>query len=97
MRGIPLGVAVVAAALYLVRLGHAPFVDPPEGLHAEVTREMVQLGDWITPHVNGIRYFVNDRQEMRVYLWRCLYLFGILVYLIPNVRAVPPGCTEKKL
>jgi len=57
VRGIPLGVAVVAAALYLVRLGHAPFVDPPEGLHAEIAREMVQLADWITPHVNGVRYF----------------------------------------
>jgi 4-amino-4-deoxy-L-arabinose transferase-like glycosyltransferase len=57
VRGIPLGVAVVAAALYLLRLGHAPFVDPPEGLHAEITREMLRLGNWITPHVNGVRYF----------------------------------------
>lgn len=57
MRGLLLGVAVVAAALYLLRLGHAPFVDPPEGLHAEIAREMLRLGDWITPHVNGVRYF----------------------------------------
>jgi 4-amino-4-deoxy-L-arabinose transferase-like glycosyltransferase len=57
VRGIPLGVAVVAAALYLLRLGHAPFVDPPEGLHAQIAREMLRFGDWITPHVNGVRYF----------------------------------------
>jgi 4-amino-4-deoxy-L-arabinose transferase-like glycosyltransferase len=57
VRGIPFGVAVVAAALYLLRLGHAPFVDPPEGFHAQIAREMVRLGDWITPHVNGVRYF----------------------------------------
>ncbi|HEV8586962.1 MAG TPA: glycosyltransferase family 39 protein [Methylomirabilota bacterium] len=57
MRGIPLGVALVAAALYLLRLGAAPFVDPPEGFHAEIAREMLRLGDWITPHVNGVRYF----------------------------------------
>ncbi len=57
MRGIPLGVAIVVAALYLGRLGHAPFVDPPEGMHAAIAREMAQLGDWITPHVNGVRYF----------------------------------------
>ena len=57
MRGIPLGVAIVAAALYLGHLGHAPFVDPPEGLHAAIAREMTQGGDWITPHVNGVRYF----------------------------------------
>ena len=57
MRGIPLGVALVAAALYLLRLGHAPLVDPPEGLHAQIAREMLRVGDWITPHVNGVRYF----------------------------------------
>jgi len=57
VRGIPLGVAVVAAALYLLRLGHAPFVDPPEGFHAAIAREMARLGDWATPHVNGVRYF----------------------------------------
>ena len=57
MRGLLLGVAVVAAALYLLRLGHAPFVDPPEGLHAQIAREMLRLDDWITPHVNGVRYF----------------------------------------
>ena len=57
MRGIPLGVAVVAAALYLLRLGHAPYVDPPEGFHAAIAREMARLGDWVTPHVNGVRYF----------------------------------------
>jgi len=57
VRGIPLGVAIVAAALYLLRLGHAPFVDPPEGVHAQIAREMLRFGDWITPHVNGVRYF----------------------------------------
>jgi 4-amino-4-deoxy-L-arabinose transferase-like glycosyltransferase len=57
VRGIPLGVAIVAAALYLLHLGDAPFVDPPEGFHAAVARDMVRLGDWVTPHVNGVRYF----------------------------------------
>ena len=57
MRGVPFGVAVVAVGLYLVGLGAAPFIDPPEGLHAEVTRQMAALGDWITPRVDGVRYF----------------------------------------
>src|SRR5256886_10938422 len=57
VRGIPLGVALVAAALYLLRLGGAPFIDPPEGFHAEIAREMMRVGDWITPHANGVRYF----------------------------------------
>ena len=55
MRGIPFGVAVVAVGLYFVGLGAAPFVDPPEGLHAEAARQMTELGDWITPRVDGVR------------------------------------------
>ena len=57
MRGVPLGVALVAIGLYFVGLGVAPFLDPPEGFHAEVAREMVLGRDWVTPRVNGVRYF----------------------------------------
>ncbi len=54
---IVLGVALVAAALFLGGLGSAPFVDPPEGFHAAIARDMIRFGDWLTPHVNGVRYF----------------------------------------
>lgn len=52
-----LAVAVVAAALFLTGLGAAPFVDPPEGVHAAIGRAMLHTGDWITPRLDGIRYF----------------------------------------
>lgn len=57
MRLIPFGVAVIAAALYLAGLGEAPFVDPPEGFHAAVARSMETTGDFLTPRLNGVRYF----------------------------------------
>jgi len=57
VRGVPLGVALVAIGLYFVGLGVAPFLDPPEGFHAEVAREMALGRDWVTPRVNGVRYF----------------------------------------
>lgn len=57
MRLIPLGVAAIAAALYLGGLGAAPLVDPPEGFHAEIARSMAAAGDWVTPRLNGVRYF----------------------------------------
>ncbi|PYN46050.1 MAG: hypothetical protein DME00_20145 [Candidatus Rokuibacteriota bacterium] len=56
MRGVPLGVALVAVGLYLVGLGAAPFLDPPEGFHAEIAREMAVARDWITPRIDGVRY-----------------------------------------
>ena len=56
MRGIPLGVALVAAGLYLVGLGAAPFLDPPEGFHAAIAREMALARDWLTPRIDGVRY-----------------------------------------
>ncbi len=66
MRLIPLGVAVVAAALYFIGLGAAPFIDPPEGFHAEIAREMGQYHDWVTPRLNGVRYF--DKPPMLYWL-----------------------------
>src|SRR4029434_1741750 len=47
VRCIPLGVALVAAGLYLVGLGAAPFLDPPEGFHAAIAREMALARDWV--------------------------------------------------
>jgi 4-amino-4-deoxy-L-arabinose transferase-like glycosyltransferase len=56
-RAPALCVGAVALALYLPGLGAAPFLDPPEGFHAEIAREMVERGDFVTPYLNGVRYF----------------------------------------
>jgi 4-amino-4-deoxy-L-arabinose transferase-like glycosyltransferase len=66
-----LGVALVAAALFLFGLGAAPFVDPPEGFHAAAARDMVRVGDWITPHVDGVRYF--DKPPLLYWLIACAF------------------------
>ena len=52
-----MGVGVVAAALFLLGLGGAPFLDPPEGIHAAIAWEMLRHGQWITPHLDGVPYF----------------------------------------
>jgi 4-amino-4-deoxy-L-arabinose transferase-like glycosyltransferase len=57
LRGIALGVAVVALGLVLIGLGRAPFLDPPEGFHAAVAQSMVASGDVVTLRINGVRYF----------------------------------------
>ena len=50
-------VGLVVAALALVGLDRAPFIDPPEGFHAQIAREMAARGDFVTPRLNGVRYF----------------------------------------
>jgi 4-amino-4-deoxy-L-arabinose transferase-like glycosyltransferase len=44
-------------ALFAWRLGSAPLMNPDEGRYAEVPREMVASGDWVTPRLNGVPYF----------------------------------------
>jgi hypothetical protein len=56
VRLVPIGVAVVVAALVFSGLGAAPFIDPPEGFHTEIAREMLARGDFVTPRLDGVRY-----------------------------------------
>jgi 4-amino-4-deoxy-L-arabinose transferase-like glycosyltransferase len=57
-RGIALCTALLLAALALgYRIGSPVlFEDPNEGQYAEVAREMVTSGEWISPQLNGVLF-----------------------------------------
>src|ERR1700694_5091800 len=48
--------AVVALAVGVDNLGR-PLANPDEGRYSEISREMVASGDWVTPRLNGLKYF----------------------------------------
>ena len=46
-----------ATVLWFLPLGSYRLFDPDEGRYAEIPREMVASGDWVTPRLNELRYF----------------------------------------
>ena len=49
--------ALLAAAVYLWGLGRYGLIDPDEGRYAEIPREMIESGDFVTPRLNYVKYF----------------------------------------
>lgn len=50
------GLALVFAAVYLASLFSPPLLDDADSSHAEAAREMYVTGDYVTLHINGVRY-----------------------------------------
>src|SRR6266481_3979631 len=48
---------VILAAAWFATLQVRPLLDPDEGRYAEIPREMLASGDWITPRFNDLKYF----------------------------------------
>jgi 4-amino-4-deoxy-L-arabinose transferase-like glycosyltransferase len=51
--------------LFFGGLGSYPLLEPDEGRYAEIPREMLERGDFVTPRLNGVLYF----EKPPLYYW----------------------------
>ena len=48
---------LAVALIWFGTLGVRPLAHPDEGRYSEISREMLQSGDWVTPRLDGLKYF----------------------------------------
>jgi 4-amino-4-deoxy-L-arabinose transferase-like glycosyltransferase len=66
---------LAVGVFYFSALGTIPLLEPDEGRYAEIPREMLVSGDFVTPHLNGVVYL----EKPPFYYWgtaASLRLFG---------------------
>ncbi len=82
-----IGVLATAMVLYFSALGSYPLLDPDEGRYAEIPREMLESGDFITPRLNYVKYF----EKPPLFYWLTagsMALFGQKEWAVRLVPAV---------
>src|SRR5581483_11497272 len=67
---------LVLAVAWFATVQVRPMFDPDEGRYAEIPREMVASGDWITPRLDGLKYF--EKPPLQYWATAATYsLFGL--------------------
>ncbi len=75
-------------AVYGFMLGGYPLGNPDEGRYAEIPREMVASGDWVTPRLNGVNYF----EKPPLVYWAGAVALEVLGPSEWSMRATPALC-----
>ncbi len=66
---------LLMAVVWFGNLDYRKLVRPDEGRYAEIAREMAASGDWVTPRLNGIKYF--EKPALQYWITAGAYrLFG---------------------
>ncbi len=48
---------IILGIFFSFEMGNRPFASPDEGRYVEIPREMVMTGDYVTPRLDGMKYF----------------------------------------
>ena len=62
---------IALAILWFATLDARRLVHPDEGRYAEIAREMAATGDWVTPRLNGLKYF--EKPPLQYWLTAAAY------------------------
>lgn len=83
-----LAVLAVSYFVFFYNLGGYSLKEPDEGRYAEIPREMIELGNYVVPHLDYTRYF----EKPPLLYWACAAsykIFGISEwsFRLPNALA----------
>src|SRR5437867_7663113 len=71
-----LALLLVFTLVWFSNLDYRRLVHPDEGRYAEVPREMAATGDWVTPRLDGIKYF--EKPALQYWITAAAYdAFGV--------------------
>ena len=71
-----LALLLVFTLVWFSNLDYRRLVHPDEGRYAEIAREMAATGDWVTPRLDGIKYF--EKPALQYWLTAAGYeAFGV--------------------
>jgi 4-amino-4-deoxy-L-arabinose transferase-like glycosyltransferase len=70
------GLWILLGVLWFANLPLRPLFDPDEGRYAEIPREMLASGDWVTPTLNDLKYL--EKPPLQYWATAVLYrVFGV--------------------
>lgn len=79
--------ALFLSLLFGLFLGTRPLMTPDEGRYVEIPREMVESGDYLTPHLNYLKYF----EKPALFYWMIaagIKLFGMNEWALRGIVGV---------
>ena len=107
LRRLFLAALALVAVLWFGTLNYRGLFIPDEGRYAEIPREMLASGDWVTPRLDGLKYFEKPplqywataasfalfgEHDWSARLWPALTGFlAALLLVIAGNRLGPPG------
>ncbi len=75
-RAVAVALFMLLALVWFGDLGHRKLIKSDEGRYAEIPREMVASGDWLTPRLNDLDYF--EKPPLQYWTTATAYeIFGV--------------------